>query len=682
MSSPITNLMGCWETNAGRNKNMSFIKINSKTHNPYGRENIYVTGHKADFELISKISAEIQEIQKTSTIYLDADIMSHISIPDEETLFTLSKMNLIVFVITRNFFQKDCFAGTFEFKYAMENNIPILPIMTESKLEEHFDKCFGNLHLLFRNKSNYFEKLKDFIDNKFNHYYFIDDPLPINECVSSGIFISYRKMDRAVADNAIGLLRSYVFLRDVKIWYDDFLHEGEDYNEDIEKQLIESDIFILVVTPNLLQEGNYVIEKEYPLALEKGKYILALLAEDTDLDEFAEKYSGVTKLVDISNISAVAAALCNALQINGKPAEKYPYSADKLYALGRAYIDGDVMERNFRLGISMLEDAAEADSMEACARLAKIWSEGREIPKDYRNAIAYYAKECSLFRNYMDKIFEKFDLLSKSEIDSFKLRMKTQIGILYDYNEACVILGEKERAKATLLLCAQYQEWYQNNQPPMLSAKVTLGSIYLRLGAVYAEEGIYDEALKYYQKSEKCLLREQELFGGSPKYEENIFKLYLELGNFYYNLFASNNSVEFLKASAHYYVQSLKKGVSHYSLYKNENCAEAVRQNTNNLIILANTLGKYGDIENETEIYINIHNEFIAFCGASDCVSDSYYLAFAKFILAQLLKSDNSSELLLQAKNIMQVLVSVYPQNEMYAQLFSEIAIAINRFNQ
>ena len=50
----------------------------------------------------------------------------------------------------------------------------------------------------------------------------------------------------------------------VAIWFDDFLVAGRDFNNQIEDKIKESDAMALVVTPNLLEKGNYVQRLEYP----------------------------------------------------------------------------------------------------------------------------------------------------------------------------------------------------------------------------------------------------------------------------------------------------------------------------------------------------------------------------------------------------------------------------------
>ncbi|MDE6780419.1 MAG: hypothetical protein K2J40_03040 [Ruminococcus sp.] len=46
---------------------------------------------------------------------------------------------------------------------------------------------------------------------------------------------------------------------------------GENFNVSIENALKKSELFTMLVTPNLVQEKNYVMEVEYPMAVREDK---------------------------------------------------------------------------------------------------------------------------------------------------------------------------------------------------------------------------------------------------------------------------------------------------------------------------------------------------------------------------------------------------------------------------
>lgn len=96
------------------------------------------------------------------------------------------------------------------------------------------------------------------------------------------IFLSYRKKDRKLAQELMRLIHQNESCRNLAIWYDEFLLPGEDFNTAIEKALKTSDLFTIMITPNLVVEPNHVTEIEYPLARSEGKRIIPIEMYPTD----------------------------------------------------------------------------------------------------------------------------------------------------------------------------------------------------------------------------------------------------------------------------------------------------------------------------------------------------------------------------------------------------------------
>ena len=48
------------------------------------------------------------------------------------------------------------------------------------------------------------------------------------------------------------LIHKNEFCRDIAIWYDEFLTPGENFNDAIKEALQKSGLFVLTVTPNLV----------------------------------------------------------------------------------------------------------------------------------------------------------------------------------------------------------------------------------------------------------------------------------------------------------------------------------------------------------------------------------------------------------------------------------------------
>ena len=199
-------------------------------------------------------------------------------IDEKELSAALGDMQLFVIPVTSQFLHTDNRARRVDFQFAIDRHIPILPLMQEPNLEEDFNKLCGNLQILSKLISDetaipYKTKLQNFLSAVL-----IKDEIvsKVKKEFDAYIFLSYRKKDRLHAKELMRLIHENEFCRDIAIWYDEFLSPGEDFNEAIAAALQKSALFTMVVTPNLINEPNYVMDIEYPMARELGKEIFFL----------------------------------------------------------------------------------------------------------------------------------------------------------------------------------------------------------------------------------------------------------------------------------------------------------------------------------------------------------------------------------------------------------------------
>ena len=272
-----------------KNRKKHYTHLRTKLRgdkNPHGRPRIYFCCHPDDFDkYFDSIINEILDIQTNGVIcYLspDEDILND---EDNKNFFSdIKHMNIFVIPITTNFIYKDNRALREDFKFAITNKIPVLPLMQEEYLEEGFNKVCGNLQYLYKNSKDitaipYEKKLKRFLESTL-----VSDELAkkVRDAFDAYIFLSYRKIDRKYAQEIMHLIHENDFCRDIAIWYDEFLFPGENFNESIEAAMDKSDLFAMVVTPNINIEANYVMTIEYPAARRKNKKILPIIAKETD----------------------------------------------------------------------------------------------------------------------------------------------------------------------------------------------------------------------------------------------------------------------------------------------------------------------------------------------------------------------------------------------------------------
>lgn len=109
---------------------------------PQGKPRVYFCSHPKDAALyFDDISKEILEKQNCVIWYRDS--LSDMS--DEETFPLLQQMQLFVIPITLQFLTTSSRALEVELPYALQNHIPVLPLMQEPGLEELFNQKCGNL---------------------------------------------------------------------------------------------------------------------------------------------------------------------------------------------------------------------------------------------------------------------------------------------------------------------------------------------------------------------------------------------------------------------------------------------------------------------------------------------------------------------------------------------------------
>lgn len=116
----------------------------------------------------------------------------------------------------------------------------------------------------------------------FKHVSFITgiDPTTGQMALPEGkrkIFISYKHSDEAALP-LCEKLASYILAKlDVAIWYDHKLTAGEEYDNEIQSAIAQSDVFVLLLTPNILS-SEYVLKQEIPLAKKNQVSIIPIIA--------------------------------------------------------------------------------------------------------------------------------------------------------------------------------------------------------------------------------------------------------------------------------------------------------------------------------------------------------------------------------------------------------------------
>ena len=365
---------------------------------PQGKPRVYFCCHPDDFEKCFKqISDKILDNQDCAIWYIDGFIERN-----EEFFEDLKQMQLFVMPVTTNLLCEDNSALNLDFKFAVEKHIPVLPLMQESGLDELFNKRCGELQFLDQYAD---DSTAISFDEKFKTYLetiLIGNELAekIREAFDAYVFLSYRKNDRRYAQELMRLIHKNDFCRDIAIWYDEFLTPGENFNDSIKEALKKSGLFVLAVTPNLVNETNYIMTTEYPMAKQAEKPILPAEIIPTDREKLSEKYADIPTPTDAHNEVELSNALLAAFEkIAVKQNDNSP---EHNFFIGLAYLGGIDVEVDYVRAIELITFAADAEYLDAMVKLIDIYETGIGVAVDYSKVVFWQRKLYEALKNRLD----------------------------------------------------------------------------------------------------------------------------------------------------------------------------------------------------------------------------------------------------------------------------------------
>lgn len=138
------------------------------------------------------------------------------------------------------------------------------------------------------------------------------------------------------------IIHSNPLCQNIAICYDEFLIPGESFKENIDRILSISKLFTLLVTPNLLEEPNFIMENEYPAAMNSKLEILPVEMVDTDKYNLEQKFNGIPKCLNIDDKES-RERLINSIS-------RYTHTesndSEHNYLIGLAYLEGIDVEVN------------------------------------------------------------------------------------------------------------------------------------------------------------------------------------------------------------------------------------------------------------------------------------------------------------------------------------------------
>ena len=500
------------------NNGTEYLKVKTRGgSSPSGKRKVYFTCHPKDFDLyFDKVCDDIFKTQDCA-IYYTADMTA--PLPEQYLESDLGQMSLFVMPVTFRLLTENSRAMDFDFAFATSEKhlIPVLPIVMEANTDENIKTFFDEKYKTRFGERQYLspymrditaisyeEKLKKYLSSIL-----LDDDTVerVRKAFDAYIFLSYRKKDRNHANELMGLIHKNPLYRDVAIWYDEFLTPGESFEENIKKALDKSELFALLVTPNLINEENYVQTTEYPYAHNKAKKVV-LPAEmvKTDRDELKKQYPGIPDCVNAHTDELDSGIIDGLRSISLRANEDDP---EHCYLIGLAYLDGIDVEVNKEYALELITAAAELDYPEAMKKLFFMFQEGDKIQVNYNKAL-----------HWAQKLYDYY-LKTKGEKSDYTLvwlnNLAIEYGNLGEYQKALELKG-----KCYELHCKVFGEEYFD----------TLNSLN-NLGNAYSDLGDYQKAVELH---EKCYELSCKILG--EKHTDTISSLnnlacsYSDLGNY------------------------------------------------------------------------------------------------------------------------------------------------------
>ena len=362
---------------------------------PQGKPRVYFAAHPEDFEIyFNEITSQILKYQNCAIFYDSEDAEP----PDD---YALNFMQLVVIPVTGRFINSPSYARDKVLRYATEHHIPVLPVIEEHGIAAAFNKLSGNLHFLDPHSTDdtgisYEEKLE-----KFLNAVLIGDEAAerIRAAFDAYVFLSYRKKDRYYAQELMKLIHSNADFRNIAIWYDEFLVPGENFNDAIKAAFEKSELFTLVVTPNLVNEQNYVMETEYPMAIEAGINILPVEMSATERSELEKAYPNIPECETPADAVHLNERLSELLASVAK--NENNNNPQHNFDIGLAYLGGIDVEKNPEFAVKLITGAADAGLPEAIKKLSDMYRYGDAVERNLDYAAVWLEKYVNcLYDNY------------------------------------------------------------------------------------------------------------------------------------------------------------------------------------------------------------------------------------------------------------------------------------------
>lgn len=394
---------------------------------PRGKAKVFFACHTDDFSQAFKLIVDDVLEHANCAVWYETRLADGDDAPlpkEAEKAFSdiLDDMQLVVVAVTTHFLREPCRAREVVLTHALKAHIPVLPIMLERGLEYEFNERCAPIQVVNRYVDDPTATPYDEVIDTFLSSVIVGDELArrVRDAFDAYVFLSYRKKDRRHAQRLMRLIHENEDFRDIAIWYDEYLVPGEEFDAAIRAAFDKSSIFALAVTPNLLQQGNYVMEIEYPLAHDRRDAepkrfdIVPVEMHDpkfndprTDLDQLKKDYKEIPPVRDEQVRVEVNTAFIESLR---KVAHKAGDGSPRhRFFIGLAYLNGIDVVPNRKRALELLEGAAkpkdpeERPCIEASETLVDMYLTGDGVIASLDSAIQWQSTAVSQWRDEYDR---------------------------------------------------------------------------------------------------------------------------------------------------------------------------------------------------------------------------------------------------------------------------------------
>lgn len=316
----------------------------------------------------------------------------------------LQEMDAYVLYLSEEYFDSIRKGTNDEIDVILHNGKKVIPLLHDPEFSlPSYNEFFKNVQYIpldFMDEAKAHRgKLQIVLEDLFDQ----DQSLSEKATFDRRIFLSYRKKNRAIAKKLIETIHLDPRLEGVEIWYDEFLNPGEDFESDIEEQLLSSDHVLLLLTSEMMEANNYVIETEYPLILKLEKPVTPVKVHNK-----ASKSNILTAFPRLTGFSSnlpypfhSLRPLCDRLA-EALGLENYVRAPKDDFHIGMLYMNGVRVEYNPQKGAKLILSAARRGYVPAYPIVAKLFYDGLYLPGNLDNAVYYNSEYIEYARKNED----------------------------------------------------------------------------------------------------------------------------------------------------------------------------------------------------------------------------------------------------------------------------------------